>query len=63
MLEYDLELPLEEIGPKFWEALAAWRRLEWEIPSRSSWRAGVRSLAPARVLKGKHLKLKFARQM
>jgi single-stranded-DNA-specific exonuclease len=60
-LEYDLELPLHEIGPPLWDAL---RRLEpfgAGNPQPVFIARQARSLAPALILKGKHLKLKLAR--
>jgi single-stranded-DNA-specific exonuclease len=61
VLEYDLELPLEQIGPKFWEALCRMEPFGMGNPEPVFVARRVRSLAPARVLKGKHLKLKIAR--
>ncbi len=62
VLEYDLELPLEEISLKLWEALGRMAPFGMGNPEPVFVARGARSLAPARVLKGKHLKLKFARQ-
>jgi single-stranded-DNA-specific exonuclease len=58
VLEYDLELPLQEVGTKFWESLCQLEPFGMGNPEPVFVTRGVRSLAPARILKGKHLKLR-----
>jgi single-stranded-DNA-specific exonuclease len=60
-LEYDLELPLHEIGPPLWDALCRLEPFGAGNPQPVFIARKVRSLAPAKILKGKHLKLKLAR--
>jgi single-stranded-DNA-specific exonuclease len=60
LLEYDLELSLEEIGPKFWEALGRMEPFGMGNPEPVLVARGVHCPAPAKVLKGKHLKLRVA---
>jgi len=60
-LEYDLELPLHEIGPPLWDALCRLEPFGAGNPQPVFIARKARSLAPARILKGKHLKLKLAR--
>ncbi|MGA2963148.1 MAG: single-stranded-DNA-specific exonuclease RecJ [Candidatus Korobacteraceae bacterium] len=60
-LEYDLELPLHEIGSQLWDALCRLEPFGAGNPQPVFIARKVRSLAPAKILKGKHLKLKLAR--
>jgi single-stranded-DNA-specific exonuclease len=60
-LEYDLELPLYEIGPPLWDALCRLEPFGVGNPQPVFITRKARSLRPARILKGKHLKLKLAR--
>ena len=60
-LEYDLELPLHEIGPPLWDALCRLEPFGAGNPQPVFIARRARSLAPARILKGKHLKLKLER--
>ena len=60
-LEYDLELPLYEIGPPLWDALCRLEPFGTGNPQPVFVARGVCSLQPARILKGKHLKLKLKR--
>ncbi len=60
-LEYDLELPLHEIGPPLWDALCRLEPFGAGNPQPVFIARKARSLAPAKILKGKHLKLKLAR--
>jgi single-stranded-DNA-specific exonuclease len=60
-LEYDLDLPLYEIGPPLWDALCRLEPFGAGNPQPVFIARKARSLRPARILKGKHLKLKLAR--
>ena len=60
-LEYDLELPLNEIGAPLWDGICRLEPFGAGNPQPVFIARKARSLSPARILKGKHLKLKLAR--
>jgi single-stranded-DNA-specific exonuclease len=61
VLEYDLELSLDEITPALWQGLCRMQPFGIGNPQPVFVTRRARLLAPAKLLKEKHLKLKMAR--
>ncbi len=61
LLEFDDELPLDEVTPALWESLTRLEPFGMENPEPVFVARGARMLAEPRILKEKHLKLKLAR--
>ena len=59
-LEYDSELPLNEITPELQQALALLEPFGMENPQPVFAAKGVRLMTPAQVLKDKHVRLRVA---
>ena len=61
VLEYDAELPLDQVVPRLWEALRSLQPFGAGNPEPVFLARGVRTMGEARVLREKHLKLKLRR--
>lgn len=61
VLEFDAELPLDEVTPALWESLNRLEPFGMENPEPVFVARRVRMLTEPRILKEKHLKLKLAR--